>query len=478
MSLSPPPPTIAAPPQPQKPATRGDEGQLHLIAFAQRSPVEPVASDLAPPEAAPPADVVKSFPSTPVARNQGEPTAKKVPPLAREKGTTRLVGAGGQPGRWRGRAVRTVIGLALLSVVGAFISDRFFGLGSRKAVLSGVPITLRAPIDGMLAIEGIVPGEIRDPGLVFGTVHDERVDDSRMRELAAALRIVEAEVASHQARLLQMNQEGAAALERAESFRRVRIEQLEARIAETDAILRGAQARVREAEATLRRSQTLIASGTASAATYDQVRRAQAVAHEELAAAQQRRAALVTQWQAAEAGVFAADEANNDRSTSQQTQDRIRLSSLELAAALRERQERLDAVRQQFQAEQQRLARLRTVTLNLPTRGRLVQLMAQMGEYVRQGQEIASFVDCSQPLALVEVEERVFQSLSLGMAAVFTPARSADRFEGEVVQLLSPLLAMSSAGREGGQYRVVVRLRAQPLAQRCDIGRMGRVSFS
>ncbi|MBY0337731.1 MAG: hypothetical protein K2X11_14030, partial [Acetobacteraceae bacterium] len=207
-------------------------------------------------------------------------------------------------------------------------------------------------------------------------------------------------------------------------------------------------------------------------AQLEQAQRARDVASAELAALAQRHATLRAEMRAAEAGVFVSD-VGTDRSASQQAADRLRLLGAELSAALSEREARVAALRERLEAEGERLARLSGAAVPLPGRARLVSLAAGPGEEVRAGQEIARLADCGRPMAEAEVDERLFRSLAVGMAAEFVPADGGPALPGRVARLSSPAGGDPVHGLDVTRHRVAVSLEAPG----CATSGAGRLRF-
>ena len=71
--------------------------------------------------------------------------------------------------------------------------------------------------------------------------------------------------------------------------------------------------------------------------------------------------------------------------------------------------------------ERTQVARRASAGLDAPVRSRLVRAQAQSGEFVRQGQEVASLIDCTRLLVTAEAGDRIFRSLRLRMPGAFAP---------------------------------------------------------
>lgn len=373
-------------------------------------------------------------------------------------------------GPW-GRISRVGLGLAALAVAGYFVYDRFFALGSTNAVLSATPMAVRAPIDGVLALRDIPPGALLERGAEIGSLRNDRLDTSRLNDLSGQIINAEQEADLLRQRIVNTEHEATETLAQANAFQRAKIEQIQARLDESEARIRSAQARLREAEGVRGRNEQLLRAGVATIAAIEQSQRGLSVARGELDGALQQRQALRAELDAASQGVFTGETSTN-RSASQQRYDMLRHQQRELSAQYNDRQARLDALRGQLIFERTQIARRTAAQLAAPARSRLLRLQAQSGEFVRQGQEVATLIDCTRPLVTAEVSDRIFRSLRLGMPGRFTAAGDGGEYRGTIVQLDSPL----SSQAIGGGYRASMLVNDR--LDGCDTGRSGRVSFN
>lgn len=372
-----------------------------------------------------------------------------------------------------GRISRIGLGLTAVAVAGYFIYDRFFALGSTNAVLSATPVVVRAPIDGQLTLDLIAPGTLLDAKAPIGKLANTRLDNSRVNELTAQVSAAEQEVDLIRRRITNAEHEAVEALSQATIFQKARVEQIGSRLDESEARIRNAQARLREAEGIQGRNEQLLRSGVATVAAVEQARRGLEVARGELDVAIRQRQGIRTELDAASQGIFTGETGTN-RSASQQQYDRLRQQQRELSALFLDRQARLDALREQLMQERLQIARRVSADLEVLVRSRLIRVHAQSGEFVRQGQEIATLIDCTRPLVVAEVSDRIFRSLSMGMQGSFTPVGGGQTYQGTIVELQTPL---TSQPGQSGSYRAIMQINDPALVQSCDTGRTGRVSF-
>jgi hypothetical protein len=362
--------------------------------------------------------------------------------------------------------------------------DRFIGLSSNTAVLSGVLLVMRAPIDGkFLSTLPLDPGNTVEANQNIGFVVNDRSDTGRLLDLLSNYQTLEGEIESTNIRIAAIDQAIDRATKDADAFRQARVEQLSARLRENEAGITSERARVLEADSALRRSEALLVTHTGTGIAVEQARRAHAVAVSDLNVAIQKRAGVVTELEAARGGVYATDVAS-DRSSSQQAIDRMILLRGELNATLVAQSRRLVAMSAQAKAEQVRMDKVSYVDLEVSkARSRVVHLSAQSGEFVRQGQTIAEFTDCSRPLVITTVDEGSFRSLRVGMKGVFKPGSTLTQllhntvgYEGRIVQLITPMTNAQGSNIDN-KYRAVLAVYSEDLVNSCANSQVGRVSF-
>ncbi len=370
-----------------------------------------------------------------------------------------------------GRILRGLFALAVLGTTAFFLHERFLVSASDNAVLAGSTIVLRSPIDGRVVMPSWSPEQAFAAHAPVATIVNELVDTQRLAELRMVLATLEGEVAALEQRAAGTSALLDAGTTSAEAFRQIRLEQLQLRIAESEALVRVAAARLAEAEGAAARGETLRRQEFTSAAALEVLRRDLSVARDQMQAAADRRASLLAERKGAMGGIFATDNAT-DRSISQQTADRLALMMVETNTALAERRARLAAAQRHVEAEEGRLARQRQASLAAPSAAVLTQLMVQPGEHVRAGQEIARLVACGERLVRAELDERIFRTLRVGQRASFRAAGAREQLPGEVIQLLPTSLAPGMA-----RMRPQALLQLGASAGACETGRSGTVRF-
>ena len=200
---------------------------------------------------------------------------------------------------------RVSFGVVSLCVVAGFIYERFVEVSSSSAVLTGVDVVLRAPIDGVVSSGGTaVSGSLAEAGQKIIQLTNDRVDMRRLNELTGAAHTVWGEVSAIRMRIGHAIAETGRTSTSSEHFQQARLEQLRAKSGEADAEIRSAEARLREARSGLERSETLLAARSGTAVLVEQYQRMRDVAEADLVSARQRKAQRNLEMEATEKGVF------------------------------------------------------------------------------------------------------------------------------------------------------------------------------
>ena len=452
---------------------RMDAGQrlAHLRSlFAASAVVNPVAVEewrlryAAAAEPAPPVDPSVAEPASPVI--PGAPAAK---PRA----------ASSIPRR----ALKTLLGLALVAAVGYAPVQRLAQPSSVEAIVNARVITLRSPIEGEVQAGPAArdAGAALAQGDVLFRVADPRADRARVDDLARQLALTRNDRPRLAARLESARALLADLTEQTRAFRDARVRQLQAR---RDALLANAaaaRARSLEATAMLARANRLASQGAGTAVQVDLASRDCEVAAQDAVAAERQVDANDVELDAARRGVFVGDS-YNDRPTSAQRADDARQQVVDLEQALTENDRRAVRLSQDLADEQRRAAELSSAEIVAPAPGSVWEALTAPGEQVRRGQELARVLDCSGALVTATVGEAVYNRLRVGSPARFRPRDGGDDLAATVISLTGSSttpanFAIEPAALARGAYHVAVSVPSLAAGRDCDVGRTGRVIF-
>ena len=385
----------------------------------------------------------------------------------------------------RRRIVKALAGFVLLGAgLYVILGEQLAGTSS-SAVINAQVTVLRAPIDGQVGFAVRALGARLAASEVLATVRDERADDGRLVDLRRAADVAASDLKRLEdlVTVLQDAQEGYA--RQADAYGEGRVRQLEARIAETNAVLEAAGSRLREADATLRRSSDLNRTGVQTVADLGRSRSAFEVAGQEVEAARNRLRYLAIELSAARQGVFLGDS-YSDSPHSQQRARELAARVAELRTDIAERRRRLELLNEQVNDERVRAARFTEVRIAAPAPSILWELVAGPGEYVRRAQDLARLVDCTTTVVTASVRESLYNQLHVGDTAQFRLLGTDRVFQGTVARLAGSgaesiyrSLAIGPSAEHLKRFDVALvfpTLAADPELA-CAVGRTGRVVF-
>ncbi|MEA2802371.1 MAG: hypothetical protein QOG78_2854 [Rhodospirillaceae bacterium] len=385
---------------------------------------------------------------------------------------------------------RRIVGLIIggvVVVVGLFIivGEQMAGV-SADAVINAQVLVLRAPVDGEITMQVRTLGTRVSPDEPLATISDPRPDDTRLVDLQRELRRVAIDLERLQSLADKLAPIREAFAKQAGDYATGRVSQLETRLTEGIATLDGVQARLRDTDSIARRAAELGRSGTVSGAEQSRSRAALEVGTQDLQVARQRVAYLKIELDAARGGTFLGDS-YNDTPYSQQRLRETEQRLSEYKTEIRERDERLVALKDQVSEERVRAARFREARIASPTTGILWELMTGSGEYVRRAQDVMRIVDCTTTVVTASVRESLYNHLHVGDPVQFRLLGDGKIYDGVVARLAGSgaetiyrSLAIGPSLEHLKRFDVAISspaLTADPAAA-CAVGRTGRVVFS
>ena len=409
-----------------------------------------------------------------------------------------------EPSKWRGRIIKSAIGLLFVAFAVWTPARQLFQVASTEAVVNAQIVTLRAPIEGTVDIIRGTPGigtELAE-GATLLQIANPRADLFRVNEAVRAIDQSLQQRAQIVADLDSLLTQQAALFGQIKLFHAARIEYLTALIAIPDGpalvvgdvdervpFLRarlglmnpdGMRANVFDDELdsavrAFQESEGLTSDGAVGAITR------QALNGEVIPEPVIDYANLI-ELNALRRGVFIGDS-YNDKPSSGQRLDAI---EIEIARLQSELQLNIEAHARLLQAEKRERAwvgQLSTASLSAPVDGRIWEVLTAPGEQVVVGQELIRMLDCANPLVTAVVSEAVYNQLAVGMTASFTFREGGDEMIGNVVQLTgfaaAPAnLAIEPSSLQAESYKVTVSVPAIAAVEGCAVGRTGRIVFN
>lgn len=383
---------------------------------------------------------------------------------------------------WSSRLVKMGVGVALVVVFGWMPLQTLLVASSVEAVVNSRIVTIRSPIDGVVAA---APHDFKEwsgaKGAPVLRVVDDKADRARLDDLRRQLGNLQDERPSLLRRIDLAQSSFDTLTNQTQQFTAGRIRQLNARIAALNHEIAAASARTEEADAALERTNTLIKSGVTTIADAGRLRRDKIVAEESEAAARQTLAQASVELEAANQGYFLGDS-YNDRPDSAQRAEDMRLRVGDLRAELQARDAQIERLRADIVAEEARYQNRSNVQVALPVSGRVWEVLTAPGEQVTRGQDLIRLLDCSSAVVTANVSKSVYNRLQVGSPVTFRPSTGGEDFAGTVVNLTgiagAPAnFAILPSTLVKESYHVTVAVPQIAESGECGVGRTGRVIF-
>lgn len=383
------------------------------------------------------------------------------------------------------RSIKIVAGLVLIFIaLFVIIKEQTAGV-SADAFVNARLTTTRAPIAGTFELVSRPLGARIDRGETIGTIVDPLVDNVRLADLNQQRLATKAELDRLNATAEGLTSSIEELQTRAENYQRERIEQLKSQIDGAQASAKAAEARLRYARLSLDRSNRLSDQGVRTGEALEQSRSLAEVAELDLANAQETVRSARINLAAAERGIFLGD-GYNDAPYSEQRISELEVQRDQLQASAAAQASVLEALDARIRAEQLRVNRLSSASLQANVSGLIWDYLAVSGEAVQRGQDLVTLVDCQSTIVTLSVTERVYNGITLGSSAQFRMNGGDQLLSGVVTRVAGSgastvyeNLAIAPSERHLERFDVtldVPALRQEPELF-CLIGRTGRVFF-
>lgn len=383
------------------------------------------------------------------------------------------------------RSIKIVAGLVLIFIaLFVIIKEQTAGV-SADAFVNARLTTTRAPIAGTFELVSRPLGARINRGDTLGTIVDPLVDNVRLADLNQQRLATKAELDRLNETAEGLTSSIEALQTRAENYQRERIEQLKSQIDGAQASAKAAEARLRYARLSLDRSNRLSDQGVRTGEALEQSRSLAEVAELDLANAQETVRSARINLAAAERGIFLGD-GYNDAPYSEQRISELEVQRDQLQASADAQASVLEALDARIRAEQLRVNRLSSASLQANVSGLIWDYLTVSGEAVQRGQDLVTLVDCQSTIVTLSVTERVYNGITLGSSAQFRMNGSDQLLSGVVTRVAGSgastvyeNLAIAPSERHLERFDVtldVPALRQEPELF-CLIGRTGRVFF-
>jgi multidrug resistance efflux pump len=386
------------------------------------------------------------------------------------------------------RVLRVSLATTLIAAALWAFSPHFSSRVGSSAFVNAELVRVTSPIAGRLTSDlphrGDFIAEAQTVKLVQALAPDQRhLFELRQQHTVAKQR---AELARTQ--LEEIKKFDSVLSVRAEAYRSGVVERIGREIEEAGAEVKGCRAEVAQRRDIGDRMDQLVKLGTASQIKSSEASATQQVAETKCGMAEAREKRLAVELEAARAGVFLRDGAN-DAPYSQQQRDRLLLRRQELETELLYENSKAEQFEVALTEEAKRLGRTNQFDLTLPAGYIVWSTAASPGSTVIEGQFVLDMADCRHRFVAVELPERQFEQIKAGDRASVRLVGSdtwtsgfVRQERGSAARVDDRLLAALVPKPSSGSITVEVELPADVWQEDqnrnfCDIGRLAEVRF-
>jgi multidrug resistance efflux pump len=382
------------------------------------------------------------------------------------------------------RSVKTLLALAVVVALGWTPFQRLLQNTSAEAAVNARLITLRAPIDGEIAVpqQLVEVGTSVRAGEEILRISNPRADRSHLDDLRRTISSLQSESGALEQRQQQLEKLREDLSKQRDAFQQGRIQELQARIDEITAEIASAEAQQVDAASTLDRTQKLRITGNQTEAALIHADRDHKIAVSTGEALRQRLNATKVELDAARQGLFVGDSYNDIPRTAQRV-DEVTQLIIDLSGQLAERKTRISQLQTELLDEEKRFSDLSSAIVLAPVPGRVWEVLTANGEEVRRGQDLVRVLDCGGVVVTAAVSEAVYNELKLGQAATFHLRGESEEREGRIVGLnglaaVPANLAIEQTALAREPYHVTVQVPSLGARSDCYVGRTGKVTFN
>jgi multidrug resistance efflux pump len=392
------------------------------------------------------------------------------------------------PFKWpRGLQTSTVVKSGLALVVALLLGwmpvQRLMATTSAEAVVNARLITLRAPIEGNVAMtlaDADIGTKFHSDQEVL-TITNPRSDTSRLTGLTRNRDQLQTEIAVLEDKEVVLSANLNELTAQQERFRVGRVAQLQQRVREADADIASAEAQYSTANEALSRAIILKTSDIVSQAYLDKAVRDEHMASELVTGLSARRKGMLVELESAKTGTFIGDS-YNDTPQSAQRKMEVTLALADVHARVNGSKRELATVEADISSETQRNEELSKAVLRSTVNGRIWEMLTAPGEHVNAGQDLLKLLDCSSALVTASIGETGYQRLRIGQRATFKPRDGGAELKGWVVGLngfaaVASNSAIQQIALAREPYHVTLKFPELARGSDCQIGRSGLVQF-
>jgi len=348
---------------------------------------------------------------------------------------------------------KRAIGLGIALIAAVVLLPAMASFQSINAIVNTHYVVIKSPIEGTLNGFSKMPGQSIEQGEELVRISNTRFKESAVNEMAVEQKTLAERSLGLQRHLknlqqLQKDLQNRVSVHRTHEFLR-----LEEQLAQAKSEKKAQESLIREQQLIAQRNALLLKENFISSAQSEAAQYALEVTQSRLDIFQARIRLLETEKQAVQSFVYLG-EGRNDVPYTQQRLDDVRLQITEVAARLRENEQRSADIQWQISKERDNMAVSREVLLQSPSKGVLWRKFGSNGTEVVIGTDLAHVITCEHLFLDVAVPESSLESFQIGKPVQY-------RLIGSTQWLTGHIQAVTGSGNNLQDVTLVAQLQRE-----------------
>ena len=351
------------------------------------------------------------------------------------------------------KPIKRLLGLGVLLIAFVVIVPAMANFQSVNAIVNTHYVVVKSPIEGTLDRFSIMPGQPIEQGAELVRISNTRFKESAVNEMAVEQKTLAERSLGLQQHLKNLQQLQKELQNRVSVHRNHEFLRLEEQLAQAKAEKKAQESLIREQQLLAQRNALLLKENFISQAQSEAAHYALEVTQSRLDIFQARIRLLETEKQAIQRFVYLG-EGRNDVPYTQQRLDDVRLQITEVAARLRENEQRSADIQWQISKERDNMAVSREVLLQSPSKGVLWRKFGSNGTEVLIGTDLAHVITCENLFLDVAVPESSLESFQIGQPVQY-------RLIGTTQWLTGHIQAVTGSGNNLQDVTLVAQLQRE-----------------
>jgi multidrug resistance efflux pump len=363
---------------------------------------------------------------------------------------------------------KRAMGLGIALIAAVVLVPAMASFQSINAIVNTHYVTIKSPIEGALDGFSKMPGQPIEQGETLVRISNARFKESAVNEMEVEQKTLAERSLGLQQHLKNLQQLQKELQNRVSVHRMHEFLRLEEQLAQALAEKKAQQSLIREQQLLAQRNALLLKENFISSAQNEAAQYALEVTQSRLDIFQARIRLLDTEKQALQRFVYLG-EGRNDVPYTQQRLDEVRLQITDVAARLRENEQRSSDVQWQIRKERDNMAASREVSMHSPSKGVLWRKFGSNGTEVVVGTDLAHVISCDNLFLDVAVPESSLGSFEIGKPVQYRLMGSAKWLVGHIHAVtgsgnnLQDVTLVAQLQREKKDARIFVKIQSSDL---------------